>query len=102
MSRTSDPATEAIGVSVAVDTTGNGDVVHRAITDVLSVWDPAGNCFVTLQPGAVLRECRVRSSVRIGPEGRSTAYVAEFEVDARTYYCPLYRFLPRTYLLESV
>jgi hypothetical protein len=50
---------------------------------------------VTLQPGIILHSCRI---VRYQP--RAT-YLMEFEVDGRTYCCPLHGFQPRTQVLET-
>ena len=86
-------------MSVAVDTRIRyGERVDRATIGVLSVWDPAVEGFVTLQPGVRLRSCRV---LRADSPGERLAYAAEFEVNGRTCHCPLYQFLPRTQVLGS-
>jgi hypothetical protein len=83
-------------VSVAVAYSApTGIEVPRATIGILNVWDPAAQRNITLQPGVVLHSCRI---VRYQP--RAT-YLMEFEVDGRTYRCPLHGFQPRTRVLET-
>ena len=70
--------------------------MDRATISDLTVWDPAARHFIKLQPGIVLRGCRIRPFVKIGPQDRPAAYVAEFVWENRSYRCALYGFLPRT------
>jgi hypothetical protein len=70
--------------------------VPRATIDILNVWDPATQHNVTLQRGVILHSCRI---VRYQP---LATYLMEFEVDGRTYRCPLHGFQPRTQVLETV
>ena len=74
--------------------------MDRATISELQVWDPAARCFLILQSGMVLRTCRIRSSLAVGPQDRPAAYAAEFQLDGRTYRCPLYGFLPRTRVID--
>jgi hypothetical protein len=72
-----------------------GFEVSRATIDNLNVWDLATQRSVTLQPGVILHSCRI---VQYQP--RAT-YLMEFEVDGRTYCCPLHGLQPRTQVLET-
>jgi len=49
----------------------------------------------------VLTSCRILTSIPLGGQSRLAPYVAEFEVDGRTYRCALYGFLPRTQVLDE-
>ena len=69
--------------------------MSRATIDNLNVWDSATQRNVTLQTGVILHSCRI---VQYQP--RAT-YLMEFEVDGRTYCCPLHGFQPRTQVLET-
>ena len=83
-------------MSVAVaHSAPTGIQVPRATIDILNVWDPATQRNMTLQPGVILHSCRI---VRHRP---LATYLMEFEVDGRTYCCPLHGFQPRTEVLEA-
>jgi hypothetical protein len=84
-------------VSVAVDAPlPNGEFVQRATIGFLTAWDPASRLSVKLPPGIILHSCRLLR-LQTPPN-----YRVEFEVDERTYQCPLYGFQPRTeVLIES-
>ena len=64
--------------------------MERAIIHTLFVWDPVVKRKVALQPGVILRSCRIARYAQ-----RSTYYV-EFEAEGRTYQSPLHEFQPRT------
>ena len=84
-------------MSVAVAHSGpTGIQVPRATIDILHVWDPAMQRNITLQAGVILHSCRI---VRCQP---LATYLMEFEVEGRTYRCPLHGFQPRTQVLETV
>ena len=70
--------------------------MERAIIHTLDAWDPVLQSEVALQPGMILHSCRI---VRFA---RPSTYYMEFEVDGRTFQCPLHWFQPRTESREPV
>jgi hypothetical protein len=50
---------------------------------------------VIFEPGAVITGCRIHRN-REGGE----PYVMEFHHSGRVYYCPLFRFQPRTQAIQ--
>ena len=92
----SDPATEAIGVSVAVDIAASGNKrVKREIVSPLKARNLAGGD-VLLRPGTVIEEFRIVRSAEPGAE----IYVAHFISELRELSCPLHAFLPRTCFVQ--
>ena len=85
-------------MSVAVDIAASGGQrVKREIVGVLNARDRAGGS-VLLRSGSVVDGFRIVRSAHADGE----AYVAEFECDRVPLTCPLYAFLPRTRIIESV
>ena len=68
----------------------------RETTSPLCAWDVEGRSEVTLEPGRLLSICRVRQNGPAAIQSGAEAYDVEFEVSGRIYYCPLFRFQPRT------
>ena len=62
----------------------------------LKAWNPAGHREVTLPPGTILTECRIRSHGNFGADESVEAYIMEFEFEGQTFACPLFLFQPRT------
>jgi len=74
----------------------------RETTSPLGVWDIAGRSEVTLRPGSLLSRCRIRRHTQAEVDSGADAYEVEFHADGRRYFCPLFRFQPRTRLVEPV
>ena len=72
----------------------------REIVRPLQVWDTDSCAFITLEPGAVLSECRIRRNDLAGDSGAET-YVMEFRAANHRCTCPLFAFQPRTQSVES-
>jgi hypothetical protein len=70
--------------------------LERAVIHTLDAWDPVLQSEVALQPGMILRSCRIVRFARL------STYYMEFEVDGRTFQCPLHGFQPRTESREPV
>ena len=75
--------------------------MDRATISNLTVWDTAARCFIKLQPGALLRGCRILPFLSIGPQDQPAAYAAEFVWEDRLYRCALHGFLPRTRVIGA-
>ena len=71
----------------------------REVIQALRVWDPEIRRQTWLQPGTIVRACCVRLQVS-GEEGIEE-YSVELEWEGHRYTCPLFRFQPRTQLLDS-
>ena len=69
----------------------------REITRQLMAWDAGARSAVTLEPGAVLSNCRIHRNCEDGEP-----YVMEFQHSGRLYSCPLFRFQPRTQAVPLV
>ena len=94
------PATEAVGVSVAVAHhfgLRGLERVDREIIRPLDAWDMDDLYTTVLQPGAILSRCRIRCNRAPGAE----PYVVEFEFAGHRYFCPLFSFQPRTRTLAA-
>jgi len=76
--------------------------VLRETISRLSVWDAVAHAQTTLEAGAVLEFCRVYRNDATVMEGEGDAYQVKFHSAGHQYTCPLYRFQPRTRLLELV
>ena len=73
----------------------------REIVRQLQVWDTDSCAFVTLEPGAVLSECRIRRNAFVGADLGAETYVMEFRAADHKCTCPLFAFQPRTQAVES-
>ena len=74
----------------------------REVIGPLAAWDVAAGSDVTLEPGAILYACRIRSHSHAETETGAEAYVMEFQSSGRPYSCPLFRFQPRTQAVDLV
>ena len=91
--RISDPAAEAIGVTVAVAHHFTGtERVKLEVIAALNAWPTGINSPATLPPGTLVTGSRI---VR-GNAGASEPYLVFFESGGREYSCALHTFLPRT------
>ena len=69
--------------------------MERAVISALTVWDASSHGSVLLRPGVILRSCHITRFQQ------SATYLVEFEVEGRTYRCPLHGFQPREVLEEE-
>ena len=74
--------------------------VIREIVRQLQVWDTDSCAFVTLEPGAVLSECRIRRNAFPGGDSGAETYVMEFRAADHKCTCPLFAFQPRTQAVD--
>ena len=72
----------------------------REIVRQLQVWDTDSCAFVTLEPGAVLSECRIRRNHLYGTDSGAETYVMEFRAADHKCTCPLFAFQPRTQAVD--
>ena len=68
--------------------------MERAVISALTVWDASSHGSLVLCPGVILRSCHITRFQQ------PATYLVEFEVEGRTYRCPLHGFQPRTQLRE--
>ena len=73
----------------------------RKTTSKLGVWDPAARSAVTLGPGKLLMSCSIRRHNQAEVNSGADTYDVEFLADGRQYVCPLFRFQPRTEIVET-
>ena len=74
----------------------------REVISPLGVREIAGRSEVTLRPGSLISRCRIRRQTQAEVDSGADAYEVEFHADGRAYLCPLFRFQPRTRLVERV
>ena len=72
----------------------------REIVRQLQVWDTDSCAFVTLEPGAVLSDCRIRRNTCAATDDGADIYVVEFRAANHRCTCPLFAFQPRTQSVE--
>jgi hypothetical protein len=70
--------------------------VIREVIRSISAWDAANRSELTLQPGAVLRYCRILRHTHTAVATGAEPYVMEFETAGCRYECALATFQPRT------
>ena len=88
-------------MSVAVAHMGvTGFLVIREVIRSIRVWDAAAQSFVTVQPGTILRSCRIRRHSSASIASGAEPYVMEFEAAGAQYECALATFQPRTRAAE--
>ena len=74
----------------------------RETTGSFRAWDVSRRSAVTLEPGSLLSHCRIRRHSQTEIDSGAEAYEVEFQADGRLHVCPLFRFQPRTQVVESV
>ena len=84
----------------------------RVVISSLKAWDTVACAPVTLAPGEILSDCRIRCNEPMHPPSEIEAhaveahevepYVVEFHSSGRRYACPLFSFQPRTQAVELV
>ena len=77
-----------------------GFLVIREVTHSIGAWDAVTRSGITLQPGTILRACRIRRNTHPSIAGGEEPYVMEFEVAGGHYECALATFQPRTRTAE--
>ena len=73
----------------------------REIVRQLQVWDTDLCALITLEPGVVLSECRIRRNNFARTDSGTETYVMEFRAANHRCTCPLFAFQPRTQSVES-
>ena len=68
----------------------------------LAAWDVASGSAVTLEAGAILYSCRLCRRSRVETETGAEVYVMEFQSSGRRYFSPLFRFQPRTQVVDLI
>ena len=74
--------------------------VIRKIVRQLQVWDTDSCAFITLEPGVVLSECRIRRNNFARTDSGTETYVMEFRAANHRCTCPLFAFQPRTQAVD--
>ena len=57
---------------------------------------------VTLEPGAILYSCGIHRNSHAETETGAEVYVMEFQSSGRRYFSPLFRFQPRTQVVDLI
>ncbi len=80
---------------------GRGFLLCEIISP-LEAREIGGRSEVAMRPGTLISRCRIRRRSQAEVDSGADTYEVEFHSAGRTYLCPLFRFQPRTRLVEQV